>query len=153
MIYSPFKFRHTDRNKIALHTRVNCQHRPGNDENSGGSGRVSAAGLFVKKEPNLGFLKIERITCHCLFKHRPHQARILSGYSQEKVWAPHLYCVWSETWKRWNTQAEAGRPLTTLERNRWRRRNNNCAVARTRTVEVLKRLIGDATEGAGPNHG
>jgi hypothetical protein len=38
--------------------------------------------------------------------------------------------------------------FTTLERNRWRR-NNNCAVARTLTVEVLKRLIGDATEGRG----
>jgi hypothetical protein len=37
--------------------------------------------------------------------------------------------------------------FTTLERNRGRRRNNNCAVACTLTVEVLKRLIGDATEG------
>ncbi len=37
--------------------------------------------------------------------------------------------------------------FTTLERNCWRR-NNNLAVARTRTVEVLKQLIGDATEGA-----
>jgi hypothetical protein len=39
--------------------------------------------------------------------------------------------------------------FTTLERNRWWRRNNNCAVARTRTVKVLKWLIGDATKGAG----
>ncbi len=31
---------------------------------------------------------------------------------KKKVWAPHLYCVWSEAWKRWNKQAEACRPLT-----------------------------------------
>jgi hypothetical protein len=51
MIQSPFKVQHTDRNKIALHTRVNCQHRPGNDKNSGGSRGVSAAGLFEKRSP------------------------------------------------------------------------------------------------------
>jgi hypothetical protein len=49
IIHSPFKVQHTDGNKIALHTRVNCQHRPGNDENSGGSCGVSAAGLFENK--------------------------------------------------------------------------------------------------------
>jgi hypothetical protein len=49
MIHSPFKVQHTDRNKIAWHTRVNCQHRPGNDENSGGERGVSAAGLFENR--------------------------------------------------------------------------------------------------------
>ncbi len=39
--------------------------------------------------------------------------------------------------------------FTTLERNPGRRSNNNCAVARTLTVEVLKRLTGGATEGGG----
>jgi hypothetical protein len=51
MIHSPFKVQYTDINKIALHTRVNCQHQPGNDENSGSSRGVSAAGLFEKPSP------------------------------------------------------------------------------------------------------
>jgi hypothetical protein len=57
---------------------------------------VAAVGLFEKTEPNLDFLKTEKKSCHCPFKQQPHQARILSGYSQEKTWAPHLYCVSSE---------------------------------------------------------
>ncbi len=51
MVYSPFKVQHKNMKKIALHTSFNCQHRPGNNENSGGSQGVSAAGLFEKRSP------------------------------------------------------------------------------------------------------
>jgi hypothetical protein len=133
---------------------------------------------FLKTEPNLDFLKTEKNTCHCPFKQQPHQARILSGYSQEKNLgsAPILCPIRSvkniDTSRPRPKASHLGRTpgdkkkvlpfchwgdmavilksyFTTLERNRWRRRINNCAVALTRTVKVLRWLIIEATEGAG----
>ncbi len=131
---------------------------------------------FLKTEPNLDFLKTEKNSCHCPFKQRPLQTRILSGYSQKKTWAAHLYVLLlirsvkkNDTSRPRPKASHLGRTpgnkrwfchrgdmgvilqsfFTTLERNHWRRRNNNCAVARTCTVKVLRWLIREATEGAG----
>ncbi len=124
---------------------------------------------FWKTEPNLDFLKNREISCHHPFKKRPQLVMILSGYFKEKVWALHLYCVRSEAWNvdtsrprpvglslgrtlgfcHWGDMAVVLQSFSQQLRGEIVDRNNNCAVVCTRTVEVLKRLIGGATEGQG----
>ncbi len=124
---------------------------------------------FWKTEPNLDFLITEKSHARP-FKKRPQQAIILSGYFKEKVWAPHLYCVRSEAWNvdtsrprpvglslgrtpggfcHWGDMAVVLQSFSQHLRREIVDRNNNCAVACTHTVEVLKRLIRGTTEGQG----
>jgi hypothetical protein len=117
---------------------------------------------FWKNGAQFYFLKNREISCHHPFKKRLRRAANYIRLFQRKSLgsAPIQLPIRGE--KRGWSQAEACRPLTwanpwflplrrygessvrafhnTVWRNRWR--NNNCAVACTRTVEVLKRLIG-----------
>jgi hypothetical protein len=95
---------------------------------------------------------------------------------QRKTWASYLRCAWSEAVKKLTKTGWGPRPLTRGKPRsiEWFCHWGNMvfvpqsfsqdtsreiiggekllAVARTYTVEVVRRLTGGATEGGGPNH-
>ena len=117
---------------------------------------------FWKNGAQFYFLKNREISCHHPFKTSPPRCELYQAISKKKF-GLRTYTASDqrrETWLKSGRGLQAshlGEPLvfaaeaiwrivrqsfftTLLKRNRWR--NNNCAVACTRTVEVLKRLIG-----------
>jgi hypothetical protein len=102
---SPIKYDKTVKN-IILYTRIlidNCQHQPGNDENSSGSQRVLFRWTFWKTELNLNFLERRETHATVPISNNPvklNKAIRIKKKNGKLVWAPHLWRVQSVAVKK-----------------------------------------------------